>query len=68
MEVTDDAPLRSSTEKVISKYDGVQADVNGGIITVRGTIDDRDKLQQLIMELQALRPKNVQNQLVIKNK
>ena len=68
VEVTDDAPLRSSTEKVISKYDGVQADVNGGIITVRGTIDDRDKLQQLIMELQALRPKNVQNQLVIKNK
>src|SRR5688572_5230066 len=68
VQVTDDAPLRSSTEQVISKYDGVQADVNGGVITIRGTIDDRDKLTQLMNELHALRPKNVQNQLVIKNK
>ena len=67
VQVTDDAPLRSSTEQVISKYNGVQADVNDGVITIRGTIDDRDKLQQLMSELQALRPKNVQNQLVIKN-
>jgi hyperosmotically inducible periplasmic protein len=68
VQVTDDAPLRSSTEQVINKYDGVQADVNGGVITLRGTIDDREKLQQLMTELHALRPKNVQNQLVIKNK
>ena len=67
VEVTDHGPLRSSREQVISKYEGVQADVNGGVITVRGTIENRDKLQQLIMDLQALRPKNVQNQLVIKN-
>lgn len=68
VEVTEDGPLRSSTEQVVSKYEGVQADVSGGVITVRGTIENHDKLQELIQELQALRPKNVQNQLVIKNK
>ena len=68
VQITDDAPLRSSTEQVVSKYAGVQADVSGGVITLRGTVEDRDKLQQLMSELQALRPKNVQNQLVIKNK
>jgi hypothetical protein len=46
----------------------VQADVSGGVITLRGTIDDRDKLQQLMMDLNALRPQRIDNQLVIKNK
>jgi hyperosmotically inducible periplasmic protein len=68
VEISDDSQLRSSTEQVVSKYDGVQADVSGGTITIRGTIDNKDKLQQLMMDLQALHPKNVQNQLVIKNK
>ena len=68
VQVTDDAPLRSSTEKVTANYSGVQADVSGGVITLRGTIDDRDKLQQLMMDLNALRPQRIDNQLVIKNK
>jgi hyperosmotically inducible periplasmic protein len=68
VQITDDAPLRSSVEQVLDKYDGVQADVNGGIVTLRGSIDDREKLQQLMMDVNALRPKRVDNQLVIKNK
>lgn len=68
VQVTDDAPLRSSAEQVVSKYEGVQTDVSGGVITLRGTIADREKLQQLMMDLNALRPKRVDNQLVIKNK
>jgi hyperosmotically inducible periplasmic protein len=66
--VTDDAPLRSSAEQVTRNYKGVQADVSGGIITLRGSIDNREKLQQLMMELNALNPQRVDNQLVIQNK
>lgn len=68
VQVTDDSPLRSSAEQVTGKYSGVQVDVNDGVITLRGTVDDRDKLQQLMMDLNALRPKRIDNQLVIKNK
>lgn len=68
VQVTDDAPLRSSTEQVTGKYSGVQADVSGGVVTLRGTINNREDLQQLMMELNALHPKRVENQLVIKNK
>ena len=68
VEVTDDAPLRSSVAKAIDDYDGVQADVSNGVITLRGTVANREKLQQLMMDLNALRPKRVDNQLVIKNK
>ena len=68
VQVTDDAPLRTSSEQVVNKYDWVQADVNNGVITLRGTVADREKLQQLMMDLNALRPKRIDNQLVIKNK
>jgi len=68
VQVTDDAPLRSSVEQTIDDYDGVQADVNNGVITLRGTVENREKLQQLMMDLNALRPQRVDNQLVIKNK
>jgi hyperosmotically inducible periplasmic protein len=66
VQVTDDAPLRSSAAQVVQKYEGVQADVSGGVITLRGTVADREKLQQLMMDLNALRPKRIDNQLVIK--
>lgn len=66
VEVADDGALRRSVEDAIDNYDGVQADVNNGVITLRGTIDSREKLQQLMPELQALRPQRVDNQLVIK--
>lgn len=68
VQITADDPLKSSADQVVSKYTGVQAEVNGGVVTLRGTIDDRDKLQQLMQEINALNPKSVDNQLVIKNK
>jgi hyperosmotically inducible periplasmic protein len=65
VQVTDDAPLRKSVEEVVSRYDGVQADVSNGIITVRGQLK-RDDWMKLRPELDALRPKRVDNQLVLK--
>jgi hyperosmotically inducible protein len=66
VQITQDDPLRQSTNDVIQRYDGVQADVSEGVITLRGTVADRDRLQQLMMDLNALRPKRIDNQLVIK--
>jgi hyperosmotically inducible periplasmic protein len=66
VQITQDDPLRQSTTDVIKRYDGVQADVSDGVITLRGTVADRDRLQQLMMDLNALRPKRIDNQLVIK--
>jgi hyperosmotically inducible periplasmic protein len=63
-----DDPLKASVNSAITKYEGVQADVKDGIITLRGTIPDKDKLQQLMMDLNALKPKKIDNQLVIKIK
>lgn len=66
--VTDDGPLRVATENVVKGYSGVQADVNAGVITIRGTIENSEKNMRLNQDLQALRPKRIDNQLVIKNK
>lgn len=68
VQVADDGALRSGVAATADKFEGVQADVSGGVITLRGTIDDREKLQDLMMQLNALRPKRIDNQLVIKNK
>ncbi len=67
VQVTDDDPLRASATQVTANYSGVQADVNNGVITLRGTIENREKLQQLMVELNALRPQRIDNQLVIQN-
>jgi hyperosmotically inducible periplasmic protein len=66
--ITEDATIRNSLSGVTGKYPGVQADVNAGVITLRGTIENREKLQDLMTELNALRPKRIDNQLVIKTK
>jgi hypothetical protein len=43
----------------------VQAEVMNGVITLRGQVK-RDNLQQLMMDLNALQPKKIDNQLIIK--
>jgi osmotically-inducible protein OsmY len=68
VEIAADDQLKSSITNVVDDFDGVQADVNDGVITLRGTIENREKLQDLMMQLNALRPKRIDNQLVIKNK
>lgn len=62
--IEDDATLRNSVANVVRNYAGVTADVNGGVVTLRGRIT-RDNLQKLMPELHALNPKNIDNQLTV---
>jgi len=66
VEISSDETLRNSVADVIKAYDGVQADVKDGVVTLRGNIK-QDDLQSLIMKVQELKPKKVENQLVIKS-
>ena len=59
-----DFTLRTSVQTIISKYQGVQADVAGGVIVLRGLLS-RDQLQPLMNELSALNPKKIDNQLAV---
>jgi osmotically-inducible protein OsmY len=63
--VTPDDPLKASVDQAIANYQGVQADVQDGVVTLKGEIK-RDRLQQLMMDLNALKPKKIENQLVVK--
>lgn len=63
--IADDATLKNSVEDVVDDYKDVEADVQNGEVTLRGTIK-RDDLQKLMMELNALQPKKVNNQLTVK--
>lgn len=65
VEITADAPLQEAVNNVVKEYKDVKAEVKDGIITLRGDIK-RDNLQPLMMSLNALKPKKVENQLVIK--
>lgn len=60
-----DLTLRTSVQQIISKYQGVEADVANGVVVLRGTIN-RDQLQPLMAELQAINPTKIDNQLAIK--
>jgi hyperosmotically inducible protein len=60
-----DLTLRTSVQAIISKYEGVQADVAGGMVVLRGSID-RNQVQPLMNELQALQPRKLDNQLAIR--
>lgn len=59
-----DLTLRTSVQTIISKYGGVEADVAGGVIVLRGTIQ-RDQVQPLMNELSTLGAKKLDNQLAI---
>ena len=66
VEISSDQTLRTNVDNVIKAYDGVQADIKDGVVTLRGSIKQED-LQSLIMKVQELKPKKVENQLVIKS-
>ena len=59
-----DLTLRTSVQSVISKYQGVQADVAAGVVVLRGSIQ-RDQIQPLMNELSTLKAKKIDNQLAI---
>ncbi|MBC7828549.1 MAG: BON domain-containing protein [Chitinophagaceae bacterium] len=65
VEITVDETLKTSVNDVIKNYKGVEADVKDGVVTLRGEIK-RSSLQDLIVSLNELKPRKVENQLVIK--
>ena len=60
-----DLTMRTSVQSILTRYEGVQADVTNGVIVLRGTID-RVNLQSLMTELSALHPDKIDNQLLVK--
>jgi hypothetical protein len=63
--IAEDETLNSNVKDAIKDYPGVKATVKDGVITLTGNIK-RPDLQKLIMSLQSLRPKKIDNQLTIK--
>lgn len=65
VEITADDPLKKGVDDALSNYSGVTATVADGVITLRGDIKRAD-LQKLMVSLNALRPKKIDNQLSVK--
>jgi hyperosmotically inducible periplasmic protein len=66
VEISADGPLQEAVNNVVKSYNDVKAEVKDGVVTLRGEIR-RDKLQELMMALNALKPKKVENQLSVQN-
>ena len=66
VEISSDETLRTNVNNLVKSYDGVSAEVKDGVVTLRGNVKQED-LQPLIMKVQELKPKKVENQLVIKS-
>lgn len=65
VEVATDDVLKTSVDNVVKNYEGVKAEVNDGVVTLRGEIK-RDNLQNLMIALNELKPKKIDNQLAVK--
>lgn len=65
VEINTDAVLNTSVSKIVETYSGVTATVLDGVVTLKGEIK-KDKLPALIQSVQELKPKKVENQLIIK--
>lgn len=65
VQVSGDDQLRTGVNNVLKSYSTVQADVNDGVVTLRGEIK-RDDLQSLLISVNELKPRKVDNQLAIK--
>lgn len=63
--VADDGTLQRAVDEIVKKHNGVEAQVQNGEVTLRGTIE-RDNLQQLMMDLNSANAKKINNQLTIK--
>jgi osmotically-inducible protein OsmY len=63
--ISPDDTLLKNVNDAIKSYPGVNATVNDGVVTLTGEIK-RANLQKLMMSLQSLRPKKIDNQLTIK--
>ena len=63
--ITADDPLKISVDNAVKDYPGVTASINDGVVTLTGEIKRAD-LQKLLSVLHGLKPKNIENKLVIK--
>lgn len=63
--IAPDTALQAGVRDATKDYPGVKADVNNGEITLTGEIK-RSKLADLMMSLNSLKPKKINNQLTIK--
>ena len=64
--ITADDPLKASVDNTIKAYPGVSASILNGVITLTGEIKRAD-LQKLMMSLNSLKPKSIENKLTIKS-
>ena len=65
VEIAPDDPLTKAVTDAIKDFPGVMATVKDGIITLTGEIS-KDKVQKLMMGLQALKPKKVESAGLVK--
>lgn len=65
VEIAPDTALQAGVRDATKDYPGVKADVSGGEITLTGDIK-RSRLANLMMSLNSLKPKKINNQLTIK--
>lgn len=65
VEIAADTALQAGVRDATKDYPGVKADVNNGEITLTGEIK-RSKLADLMMSLNSLKPRKINNQLTIK--
>jgi hyperosmotically inducible periplasmic protein len=63
--VTADDPLTKGVADATKDFPGVKADVKDGVITLTGEIK-RASMQKLMMGLNTLKPKKIENKLTIK--
>ena len=63
--ITADDPLKVSVDATIKTYPGVSATIQDGVVTLTGEIKRAD-LQKLMMALNTLKPKKIENKLTIK--
>ncbi|KFF05639.1 BON domain-containing protein [Flavobacterium reichenbachii] len=63
--INSDGDLDKSVSEVVKAYDGVSATVVGGVVTLSGEVK-RSQLQPLMQSVQELKPKKVENKLIIK--
>jgi hyperosmotically inducible periplasmic protein len=65
VEINSDETLKSSVNDIVKNYKGVEADVKDGVVTLRGEIK-RANLGKLIISVNELKPRKVENQLSVK--
>jgi len=65
--ITADDPLKANVDNTVKAYPGVSASIQDGVVTLTGEIKRTD-LQKLMMELNSLKPKSIDNKkLIIKS-